>query len=187
MSSQHLSKLLSSQLRIPNEVIPEVTALFKPETLQRGDIHLRKGRSGSKLSFLLEGFLRSWVEVGDKEVTQWIFTPDYFVADLQCLLFDGPARFNVEALTEAKMVTLSAEDYHRLGEIVPSWPVLEKQFIGRCFGALEDRVLTLISLPARERYDLLFEHQPELFNQVPLRHLASMLGMTAETLSRLRR
>ncbi len=148
---------------------------------------MRQGKAGPKLGFLLDGYLRSWGTTEDKEVTQWIFSPDYFVADIQCLLFDQAARFNVQALTSSQVATLSAENYRQMEELVPNWTELEKAFIGRCFGALEDRIFTFLSCSARERYDLLFSTQPELFNQIPLRFLASMLGMTAETMSRLRR
>lgn len=157
------------------------------KNLERGDFYFRRNHAGPPLGFLLDGYLRSWTEDHDREVTQWVFTPDYFVADLQCLLFDRPARFNVQALTDCRLAVLSSANLARLPELVPDWPKLEKQFIGRCFTALEDRVFTFLALPARERYAMLLEHQPELFNRVPLKYLASMLGMSAETLSRLRR
>jgi CRP/FNR family transcriptional regulator, anaerobic regulatory protein len=51
---------------------------------------------------------------------------------------------------------------------------------------MEDRIFSLLSLSAEERYNLLFTQNAELFNQVPLHYLASMLGMTAETFSRIR-
>jgi hypothetical protein len=52
---------------------------------------------------------------------------------------------------------------------------------------LEDRILTYLSMTAEERYNHLFNFNPELFNQVHLQYIASMLGMTPETLSRLRK
>ena len=70
---------------------------------------------------------------------------------------------------------------------MPSWPMLEKQFIAKCFLVLEDRVFSFLSLSSEERYTLLFESRKELFNQVPLNYIASMLGMTPETLSRIRK
>jgi hypothetical protein len=65
--------------------------------------------------------------------------------------------------------------------------MLEKQFIAKCFLVLEDRVFSFLSLSSEERYNLLFESKKELFNQVPLNYIASMLGMTPETLSRIRK
>jgi hypothetical protein len=59
--------------------------------------------------------------------------------------------------------------------------------MGKCFVMLENRVFDLISMPAEERYQKLFDQNRKLFNQVPLQYLASMLGMTPETFSRIRR
>lgn len=52
---------------------------------------------------------------------------------------------------------------------------------------MEERVFTLLSMSAEERFELLFREQKDLFNQVPLQYLASMMGMTPETLSRFRK
>jgi hypothetical protein len=82
---------------------------------------------------------------------------------------------------------IDSKDYQRIGQVVPGWSELEKLFIAKCFTVLEDRVVQHLSLSAEERYVRLFNFNKELFNQVPLQYLASMLGMTPETLSRLRK
>ena len=56
-----------------------------------------------------------------------------------------------------------------------------------CFTILENRVVSHLALNAEERYNQLFAFNPSLFNEVPLNQIASMLGMTAETLSRIRK
>jgi CRP-like cAMP-binding protein len=71
--------------------------------------------------------------------------------------------------------------------VVPKWPEIEKTFIARCFTVLEDRVMTHLSLTAEERYEAFFQYNPELFNTAPSQYLASMLGMTPETFSRIRK
>ncbi len=69
---------------------------------------------------------------------------------------------------------------------MPHWPELEKLFIAKCFLTLEDRIFGFLSLSAGQRYQQIFQHKKELFNQVPLHYLASMMGMSPETLSRIR-
>ena len=64
---------------------------------------------------------------------------------------------------------------------------IEKRFIIKCFAMTEDRVFSHLSMTAEERYDLYFEQHKELFNQVPLQYIASVLGMTAETFSRIKK
>jgi CRP/FNR family transcriptional regulator, anaerobic regulatory protein len=65
--------------------------------------------------------------------------------------------------------------------------MLEKLFLVRCFTLLEDRIFSQLSLTAEERYQDFFGKNQALFNQVPLQYIASMLGMTAQTLSRIRK
>ncbi len=182
-----LPQLLQTNLRLPPAKAAEVSTLFRRDTLVKGEHFLRQGQVVRKLGFLLQGHLRCWAPAGDKDITQWIFTPEYLVADLNCLLFAAPARWNIEALEPSVLATLPEENYLRMSAYVPNWEVLEKQFLGRCFSTLEDRVFNFLSLSARERYEALREWRPELFEQVPLHYLASMLGMTPETLSRIRK
>ena len=109
------------------------------------------------------------------------------MTDLAGIHFNKPSRYNIQALTDCELYTISGNDYNNLGNIIPKWHEFEKLFIAHCFDLLEERVFTLLSMTAEERFRLLFQHNRELFNQVPLQYLASMMGMIPETLSRLRK
>lgn len=163
-----------------------VSSRFYLETLKKGASFLNTGQPCNKLSFIKSGLFRVYKQTEDKEVTQWISTPGYFVTDLSGLLFATPARWNIEALTDAELFTISGDDYKSIGNVVANWHELEKLFIAKCFTFLEDRVFTHLSMTAEERYMHFFEYNKELFNQVPLQYIASMLGMTPETFSRIR-
>jgi len=164
-----------------------VSGLFKPETLEKGSYFLRTGKFCNKLSFIESGIIRVYVSLPEREVTQWIGTAGFFITDIQGFMFRNTSRFNIQALTKVHLHTIEHEDYLAMGKLVPKWHEFEKLFIGKCFVMLENRVFDLISMPAEERYQKLFEQNRELFNQVPLQYLASMLGMTPETFSRIRR
>lgn len=166
--------------------LEQIAALFKPEKISKGDFYLQTGMSCHKLSFIQSGLLRIFVNEPDKEVTQWISSSGYFVTDLSSLIFNTPARWNIQALSDAELFTISKEDYLKIGNIVPSWHHLEKLFIAKCFTILEDRIYSHLSMNAEQRYQYFFEHHKELFNQVPLQYIASMLGMSPETFSRIR-
>ena len=165
----------------------KISGLFKIEEMRKGDFYLKANRYCDKLSFIHDGLLRLYVTLPDKEVTQWISTSGYFVTDLSGFLFRAPARWNIQALTDVKLFTIHHNDYIKLGQLIPKWNELEKLFIAKCFVMLENRVFDHLSLTAEERYERLFEQDRQLFNQVPLQYLASMLGMTPETFSRIRR
>lgn len=161
--------------------------LFRRQTLQKGDFFLHVGKPCHQLSFIHSGLLRIYVQTPEKEVTQWISTPGYFVTELSSYLFDTPARWNIQALTDVELYTLDRKDYVQLTEIIPNWHELEKRFIAKCFTILEDRIFSHLSMSAEERYTFFFERNKELFQHVPLQYIASMLGMTPETFSRVRK
>lgn len=172
---------------IQHDDLQIVSSLFHQTTLKKGDYFLKTGKPCDKLSFIQSGFLRIYAFTEDKEVTQWISTPGYFVTDLSSLLFESPARWTIQALTDSVLYTINAEDYKKIGKVVSKWHELEKLFIAKCFTTLEDRIFSHLSMTAEERYNFFFENNRELFNQVPLQYIASMLGMTPETFSRIRK
>ncbi|WP_442591447.1 Crp/Fnr family transcriptional regulator [Pedobacter sp. AW31-3R] len=165
----------------------KVSGLFRAETLEKGGYFLRTGKFCNKLSFIESGIIRVYVSLPDREVTQWIGTAGYFITDLQGFMFRNKSRFNIQALTDIRLFTIDYEGYLTMGKLVPKWHEFEKLLLGKCFVMMEDRIFDLISMTAEERYQKLFESNRELFNQVPLQFLASMLGMTPETFSRIRR
>jgi len=182
-----LEHYLQTYFDFDHTELVKVSSFFKPEILKKGDYYLKTGKLCNKLSFIKSGLLRIYVDLEDREVTQWICTQGYFVTDLSSLVFANPSRWNIQALTDTAVYTIEKQDYDRLGDYVPKWPVTEKLFIAHCFTTLEDRVFSFLSMTAEQRYNLLFESHRDIFTQVPLQYIASMLGMTPETISRIRR
>lgn len=174
---------------IGGKEISKVSELFKKTLVTKNDFLVKEGKYARSLSFIKEGIFRMYAldANANKEVTQWIATKGMFVGDLSSLIFNAPSRWNIQALTDCEIYKISQEDYKNLGTIVPSWHQLEKLFIAKCFISLESRVFNQISMSAEEKYLELLDQNPEIFNQVPLQYIASMLGMTPETFSRIRK
>lgn len=182
-----LEKHIKNYFGIPKHSLEKVATLFKQDQLKKGDFFVKSGQYCTKLSFIRTGYLRIFATTERKEVTQWISFKDYFVTDLASLVFSAPARWNIQALSDCELYSITDDDYRKIGTLVPEWDLLEKLFIAKCFITLEDRVFSFLSMTAEERYKALFQMNSDLFNQVPLHYLASLLGMTPETLSRIRR
>jgi len=172
---------------IEPEELKIISALFKSSSLKKGDYYLKAGRESEELSFIVSGIMRVFVYAENKEITQWIATEGNFVTDLSSFIFETTARWTIQSLNDVELFTISKADYNRIGNLIPNWHQLEKLFIVKCFSMMEDRIYSHLSMTAEERYLHFFNTNKELFNQVPLQYIASMLGMSAETLSRIRK
>jgi CRP/FNR family transcriptional regulator, anaerobic regulatory protein len=184
-----LEKYISSYFGVINpKELTLLSNLFSPQKISRNEYLLHTGEQCNFLSFIQTGIVRIYVITEEgKEVTQWISTPGYFITDLSSLVFSTPARWNIQALIDTELYTIDKKAYQEIGNIIPQWHELEKLFIARCFTILEDRIFSHLSMSAEERYNFFFENNKDLFNQVPLQYIASMLGMSAETFSRIRK
>lgn len=183
----HLEHYIHSYFEIPSNSLGRIAEMFKEEKLEKGDFFSRQEGTCRRLSFVDHGMVRMYVTLDGKEVTQWISQPGYFITDLSSFLFDEPGRWNIQALTETRIYSIYQSDYQQIGDVVPEWHQLEKRFLARCFTTLEERVFMHLSMTAEERYLQFFKSNKALFNEVPLQYIASMLGMTPETFSRVRK
>ena len=182
-----LEKYIQGYFGVTNEDLAAISSFFEPLSIKKGDFFLKPGWPCERLGFLHAGIMREFLPVGEKEVTKWILTAGSFATDLPGFMFNVAARFNLQALTDCELYVINAGSYRKIPHSVPRWQELEKLFITKCFAVLEERVITHLAMDAEERYLRLFSSNSQLFNVVPLQYLASMLGMTPETLSRLRK
>ena len=181
-----LQEYINTYFGIHNKNADTVASLFTRSKLKKGEYFVKQGNYCEKMSFIRSGYIRVFANAKDKEITQWISSKGYFVTDVYSFIFRQRARWNMQALTDCNLYTIHKENFERLHNLIPQWNEIEKKLIANCFITLEDRVFNHLSLSAEERYDQLFEQDKTLFNQVPLHYLASMLGMSAETFSRIR-
>ncbi|GAB5555267.1 MAG: Crp/Fnr family transcriptional regulator [Saprospiraceae bacterium] len=186
---KEIEKYIESYLGIGGKDLSPVAALFKNTRLQKNDFLLKRGQYSQNMSFIKSGYLRMFAPdaKGDKEVTQWISIEGMFITDLSSFIFETPARWNIQALSDCELYTITKAKYDTIGDYVNNWEKLDKLFIAKCFVTLENRVFSQLSMTAEEKVKNLLEINPTIFLQVPLQYIASMLGMTPETLSRVRR
>lgn len=160
---------------------------FREETLKRNDYFTRSGKICDRLSLVTSGILRVYALSDGREITQWISTENFLITEVSGFFFDQPNRWNIQAFTDATLLTISKANYHKLCTAFPKWSEIEKRFLVKCFAMIEDRIFSHLSMSAEERYRRYFQQHSDLFNQVPLQYIASVLGMTPETFSRIRK
>lgn len=177
---EHFGVFTQQELKI-------IQTYFVEEKLQKNDLFAKSGKICDKLGFVKSGILRVYTLAEGKEITQWISTENSLVTEVMGFFFNQPNRWSIQALTETELLVISKENYLKLCTELPKWIDMEKAFIMKCFTMLENRVFSHLSMTAEERFELYFSQNPKLFNQVPLHYIASLLGMSAETFSRVRK
>ena len=147
---------------------------------------LGKGEIEQHLSYVEEGVLRLYIPKHENDVTFSFVFPGNFVSAYDSFLTQTPCSYQVQALTDAKLHRIH---YKSLQEVYAHTVVGNE--IGRksaegLFLAKAKRELSLLTKTAEERYLALFSQRPELIRHIPLKYIASYIGITPQALSRIR-
>lgn len=163
-----------------------LASLSAPLLLAKGDYYLRTGDAQTHVAFLVHGCLRAFSTASDgTEVTDCLMTrPGIAVVPTPDLL--GPSSENVEALTDCELAALKIEDVVALTQTNPEAASLQTRLLQEAWLAHHALESAIRSLGSRERYLWFLESYPGVIDTVPHRHIASFLGMTPVTLSRVR-
>ena len=97
-----------------------------------------------------------------------------------------PSMQYIQAITDSELLVLTHQSMEQLYRDFPRWERLGRLITERVYGYVESRVVDYLSLSPEERYRKLLDENSTLLKKVPLRYVASMLGITPETLSRIR-
>lgn len=165
----------------------QVLSFFEPKRLSKGTFLVQQDQICHHLAFVEEGILRMYANLDGKDITHWISTPGEFSTDLSAYLYGNRSRWYIQALADTTLQVISKEKYGQLHEKIKNWRKVEHAFMIHCFQQLEDRMFLQISTTAEERYRHFLKTHGNIVQQVPLQYIASMLGMTPETLSRVRK
>lgn len=147
---------------------------------------MREGDVCNHLFFVADGLARNFYYKDGRDVTTWFGSNGMFLTDLDSLINRQPSRFNIETLEPSGVYSIHHE---KLAQLFEKSHALERA--GRLstldnFVILENRLFALQFHTAQERYANFLRMFPGLINRVPLTHVASYLGITLETLSRVR-
>lgn len=181
-----LRQCITGHISIKPEVLGKIVNKFEPSTISAGTHFAEAGRRCRKMAFIDKGIMRIYNVADGKEITLWIGEEHSFITALSSFVFELPSRWSIQALTDAELLVIKREDHFSLLDLYPEWLEFDNRILANAFATLEERIFSHLYMSAEERYQQMMEKHPELFNKVPLRHIASMLGIAPETLSRLR-
>jgi CRP-like cAMP-binding protein len=181
-----LKNYINSQIDISEAELEIILSNFQELKLAEGRFALRRGQLATNHYFVVSGGLRIYFDHNGKEITSWIVLENDFFTDLSSLKNRTPSRFNVQAMEDTILLTIKADKMEELYKKIPSWQQFGRQIAEANFLKLIDNIIGFQTMTAEERY-LKAMQTPELLQRVPLKYLASFLGITPTSLSRLRK
>ncbi len=161
-------------------------AHLKPKTLAKGDFLLKEGTVCHHLYFLETGCLRGFYNLDGKEITHWFGFENDFVTSFYSFITQKPSVENLQVLENSELWSISYESLMKLYDEFPEIERLGRMANEKYYIRLEERYVNFQFKTAAERYELLLEKMPHILQRVALGYVASYLGISQETLSRIR-
>lgn len=185
--NEALKILFLSLAPFENNELNEVTNCFESRVIEKNAYFSKAGIISDYIGFVTKGLLRSFYTIKDKETTSFFLTSGAVAAALLSFIKQQPAIENIQALETSEMLVINRKDLHKLYENNWKWQQVGRVLIENYYVNMEHRTITLQSQTAHERYAQFLNDYPEIIKKVPLHYIASYLGMSPETLSRVRK
>lgn len=183
-----LIQQIQDKVQLSADEAIQVQAYFTPKKLRKRQYLLQEGEVCKYMAFVVKGVLKSYV-IDDKGVENinFIGWEGWWMADSYSFFTGEKGVLSIDALEDVELLLISKEEYDR---VVKEMPVMSDYFrilYERSLANKDRRILSNIAFNAEEKYTQLLTCYPDLVNRVPQHLLASYLGLTPETVSRIKK
>jgi CRP-like cAMP-binding protein len=186
MSVQSFTDYIRSLGNLSEEEEKKVYETLRIENLPKGHLLFQQGEICRRVFFIQKGIARIYYKsLRGKEITVWLCAENTWLAAIDSFFQNKPTRDNCELLEDSIVFSL---EYSALATLLNNPDSAKLAFNVTCqlICRISDIVMNLRFLSSKERFENLMQERPSIFLRVPLKYIASYLGITQETLSRMR-
>ncbi len=184
---QSLLQEISQRCFLSPELQQSIKKCFEERNVKKGEKILVQGNKANYLYFIKTGVLHNYYYLDDKQISSWFYNENQFITSWYSFYAQKSSFEEIECLENCTLFQISYKDYQKLIADFPAF--------GNFARLLAEEMLTFIDefskgwsfLSAREKYKLLLTYFPDIELRVKLGHIASFLGISQETLSRIRK
>ncbi len=173
-------------IKLSNECKNEIKNISNILTLDKEAIIVREGQLADKTYFICEGAVRAFYLKDGKDITDWFAFENDFISSIDSFFLNIPSPCYIEVLEPSILLEISRDKISMLSDKYLEFDRLGKLVVTKTMLQLHQRILSIQFEIAQQKYDNLLKIRPDITNRVPLTHIASYLGITLETLSRIR-
>ncbi|MBT6162820.1 MAG: Crp/Fnr family transcriptional regulator [Crocinitomicaceae bacterium] len=184
---QNLISKIKNSIALSSEAEEYIHSIAKERTVSKGHILIQEGQTVNKTFFVMSGSLRSFcIDKEGKEHTLQFAIKDWWISDFIAIYNSEPAALTVESITDSTIVEFNFQKLNEIYDQFPEFELFQRKNLERHVVGLNKRILNQLQLTALERYRLFLEQYPDIEQSIPNYHIASYLGMTQQSLSRVR-
>src|SRR5829696_1652728 len=148
----------------------------------KGKLLLKAGQVCEHIYFIKKGAVRGFIKEGTKDITTWITAENELVSSISALDIREPALENMQAIENCDLLALTYADYQNLYIRFPEFNLVARKVLQKYYQDAEGRAYIARLTNAENKYRLFITMYGHLANRIPLKYIASFLGITLETL-----
>ncbi|MEJ5144397.1 Crp/Fnr family transcriptional regulator [Sphingobacterium sp. MYb388] len=187
MGIDNLIALISTYARFSETDIAIIKSKFTQHKFKQKEYILEEGQVSTHLHFIAIGLVRIFYVKDGKEITSYLSSDNGFVSSYSSFINQSKSYEYIQCLEKSQTLAITYKDMQELYEAVPQWERIGRFFSEQNVLCLADRLLKLQSILAKEKYlEFLKTSSEKIVQRTPLIHIASYLGITPESLSRIR-
>jgi CRP-like cAMP-binding protein len=188
MSKEKLTGFLKSTNLISYSAALQITEQFNHKIIAKNQFKLTAGKISDEYLFLEKGYMRAFAhDTEGNEVTTNFYIPGQVIFEVSSFFNRTRSKENIQALTDCEGWFITYNQLNDLFHALPEFREFGRAMLVKGFAALKIRTLSMITETAEERYAHLLKSNPEIFQHAPLKNIASYLGITDTSLSRIRK
>lgn len=187
MSLQEIINVINKEYTpLSQECQQEFINNAKLLSVPRGEILIKEGQLSSKAYFIVHGCARAFYLKNGKDVSDWFAFENDFISAIVSFFGDKPSPHYIEILEDSLLIEISKEDIEELATKYRDFESLIRIVVTKTMLGQQERIAAILFQTADQKYENLLKIYPNITQKVPLTHIASYLGITLETLSRIR-
>jgi len=183
-----LQTLLFDLAGVSSEQAAPLFAMAKKVKLEANEAYIREGDKSRKLAYIERGIMRAYLlKESGEEATLFIRWEEQFIASHDTIVHLQPSRFIYRALEPVELLEIDYDVLEDVLKLHPEFEPLRNFFLLQMLGESLKIMESFVTQTPEERYRKLLEERFDIVNRVPGKYLASMLGITPVSLSRIRK
>ncbi|HMK02786.1 MAG TPA: Crp/Fnr family transcriptional regulator [Ferruginibacter sp.] len=187
MNNQKLIQFILSSNLVAMRPAVDIANAFVWKEVNKHQFLLKEGRISDEYFYLEEGFMRAFAyDTEGNDITTNLYTANQLVFEVSSFFNRTTSKENIQATEDCTGWYISYEQLNDLFHSLPEFREFGRSILVKGFASHKNRTLSMITETAEQRYDALLKSNPEIFRHAALKHIASYLGITDTSLSRIR-